>query len=182
MEEGQVHLSIDPHGPANNRQQACTWVGAFVYSHEKDENLFVGALRFKGEKLVLESKIANFVEVYGRRRPVEDIPKVTITFGPPVVNGTAARNPKAGSRLPQRRPRLRRHGSEGWIIGHYGGPTCCGSREEEGHAHRDEQVAQCWNCSTIPTFESLTTSESQPAQKASGSKDGNHDCEKHDET
>jgi hypothetical protein len=72
-----------------------TWVGAFVYSHDKDENLFVGALRFKGEKLVLDRKIANFVEVYGRRRPVADIPKVTVTFGPPVVNGTAARNVSA---------------------------------------------------------------------------------------
>ena len=40
-----------------------TWVGAFVYSHDRDENLFVGALRFKGENLVLERKVANFVEV-----------------------------------------------------------------------------------------------------------------------
>jgi hypothetical protein len=67
-----------------------TWVGAFVYSHEKDENVFVGALRFKGEKLILDRKIANFVEVYGPQRPVAEIPKVTITFGPPVVNGTVA--------------------------------------------------------------------------------------------
>ena len=37
----------------------CTWVGAFVYSHEKDENVFVGALRFKGEKLVLGRKGAS---------------------------------------------------------------------------------------------------------------------------
>ncbi|AMV23954.1 hypothetical protein VT84_06135 [Gemmata sp. SH-PL17] len=64
-----------------------TWVGAFVYSHEKDENVFVGALRFKGEKLALDRKVANFVEIYGNRRPVSEIPKVTITFGPPVVNG-----------------------------------------------------------------------------------------------
>ena len=70
-----------------------TWVGAFVYSHDKDENLFVGALRFKGEKLVLDRKVANFVEVYGRRRPVADIPRVTVTFGSPVVNGKAPRIP-----------------------------------------------------------------------------------------
>jgi len=78
-----------------------TWVGAFVYSHKKDENLFVGALRFKGEKLVLDRKVANFVEVYGRRRPVADIPKVTVTFGPPVVNGTAAKNPTAEAIYPK---------------------------------------------------------------------------------
>ena len=68
-----------------------TWVGAFVYSHEKDENLFVGALRFKGEKLILDRKVANFVEVYGPQRPVAEIPKVIVTFGPPVVNGTVAK-------------------------------------------------------------------------------------------
>lgn len=68
-----------------------TWVGAFVYSHEKDENVFVGTLRFKGEKLVLDRKVANFVEVYGRQRPAADIPKVTVTFGPPVVNGMPPR-------------------------------------------------------------------------------------------
>ncbi len=78
-----------------------TWVRAFVYSHDKDENLFVGALRFKGEKLVLDRKVANFVEVYGRRRPVADIPKVTVTFGPPVVNGKAPKNPTAEAIYPK---------------------------------------------------------------------------------
>jgi hypothetical protein len=79
----------------------CTWVEAFVYSHQKDEHVFVGALRFKGEQLVLDRKVANFVEVYGRRRPVADIPKVTVTFGPPVVNGKAARNPTAEANYPK---------------------------------------------------------------------------------
>jgi hypothetical protein len=68
-----------------------TWVGGFVYSHEKDENVFIGALRFKGEKLMLDGKIANFVEVYGRRRPVADIPKLTVTFAAPIINGVAAK-------------------------------------------------------------------------------------------
>lgn len=64
-----------------------TWVGVFVYSHEKDENVFVGALRFKGEDLVLDRKLASFVEVYGNRIPVGEIPKVTVTLGNLVVNG-----------------------------------------------------------------------------------------------
>jgi len=34
--------------------QPHTWVGAFVYSHESDENVFVGDLRFKNEKLTLD--------------------------------------------------------------------------------------------------------------------------------
>lgn len=84
--------------------QPFTWVGAFVCSDEQDENVFVGALRFKGEKLVLDRKVANFVEVYGRRRPVADIPKVTVTFGPPVVNGQAVPHPTADAVYPKNVP------------------------------------------------------------------------------
>jgi hypothetical protein len=81
--------------------QPYTWVGTFVYSHEKDENVFVGGLRFKGQKLVLDPKVANFVEVYGERRPLADIPRVTVTFSPPIVNGTIAKNPAAEAIYPK---------------------------------------------------------------------------------
>lgn len=67
-----------------------TWVGAFVFSHEKDENIFIGALRFKGDNLMLSHKIASFVEVYGQRKPVTEIPKFTVTFDDLRVNGKAA--------------------------------------------------------------------------------------------
>jgi hypothetical protein len=67
--------------------QPTTWVGAFVQSHAKNENIFVGALRFKGENLVLDHKIASFVEVYGPAIPVEEIPKLVVTFANPQVNG-----------------------------------------------------------------------------------------------
>ena len=53
----------------------------------KDENVFIGALRFPGEDLVLSRKVASFVEVYGQRIPVSEIPKVTVTFGNLAVNG-----------------------------------------------------------------------------------------------
>lgn len=78
-----------------------TWVGAFVHAHETNENLFVGALRFKGEKLLLDRKVANFIEIYGPRKPVADIPKLTVTFGPPVVNGKAAPAPTAEAIYPK---------------------------------------------------------------------------------
>ncbi|QDT28360.1 hypothetical protein Enr10x_37020 [Gimesia panareensis] len=68
----------------------CTWVGAFVKSHEKDESIFIGALRFKGDKLMLSPKIASFVEVYGARIPVTEIPRVTVTFNHLQVNGKPA--------------------------------------------------------------------------------------------
>ncbi|WP_169978413.1 DUF3472 domain-containing protein [Tautonia rosea] len=67
-----------------------TWVGAFVYSHERHENIFIGALRVPGENLVLKPSIANFVEIYGPLRPVSEIPELTVTFGPPVINGRPA--------------------------------------------------------------------------------------------
>ena len=78
-----------------------TWVGAFVYSHQKDENVFVGALRFKGDKLVLSRRVASFVEVYGRRRPVSEIPKVTVTLDNLRLNGKAVEKPTARADYPR---------------------------------------------------------------------------------
>jgi hypothetical protein len=67
-----------------------TWVGAFVYSHERDENIFVGALRFKGDKLMLEPEVAAFVELYGSKPALADIPRLTVTFNNLRVNGEPA--------------------------------------------------------------------------------------------
>ena len=78
-----------------------TWVGAFVYSHERDENIFIGALRFPGEDLVLSRSVANFVEIYGRVIPVEQIPQVTVTFSNPVVNGRPVKEAKAMAIYPE---------------------------------------------------------------------------------
>jgi hypothetical protein len=64
-----------------------TWVGAFVRSHDTNENIFIGALRFPAENLVLKRKIGSFVEVYGKQVPVEEIPRVVVTFGNLRVNG-----------------------------------------------------------------------------------------------
>lgn len=78
-----------------------TWVGAFVYSHEKDENIFIGALRFPGENLVLTRQVASFVEIYGRPIPVERIPKLRVTFGNLRVNGRAIEKPAATAIYPK---------------------------------------------------------------------------------
>lgn len=78
-----------------------TWVGAFVHSHEKDEHIFIGALRFKGDNLVLDRKIASFVEVYGKAIPVDEIPQVTVTFGNLRVNGEAVEAPPVEAIYPQ---------------------------------------------------------------------------------
>ncbi len=81
-----------------------TWVGAFVYAHELDENAFVGALRFPGKDLVLKRQLASFVEIYGRAIPVADIPRVTVTFANLKVNGKAVDRPAATAVYPARVP------------------------------------------------------------------------------
>ncbi|HWC88915.1 MAG TPA: hypothetical protein VG433_04650 [Pirellulales bacterium] len=78
----------------------CTWVGAFVYAHERDENVFVGALRFSGENLVLSRQLANFVEIYGEQKPVSAIPKLTVTLGNLQVNGKPVEKPTAHAVYP----------------------------------------------------------------------------------
>jgi hypothetical protein len=79
----------------------CTWIGAFVESKSTGENVFIGALRFKGENLVLNRRVANFVEIYGQRRPVADIPRLTVTFGNVRVNGEAVESATAKAVYPK---------------------------------------------------------------------------------
>jgi len=67
--------------PSGESAKKFNWVGLFIASHERQEERFVGALRFEGEKLMLGRNIASFVEVYGKRIPLEEIPDVTIDFG-----------------------------------------------------------------------------------------------------
>lgn len=81
-----------------------TWVGAFVYCHAKDENVFIGALRFPGENLTLGRKLASFVEIYGPAIPIQNIPKATITFGNLRVNGLPVENVRASAHYPPEVP------------------------------------------------------------------------------
>ncbi len=78
-----------------------TWVGAFLHSHEIGENIFIGALRFNADNLVLDRKIASFVEVYGNQIPVEQIPKLVVTFGNLKVNSKALELPTVEAIYPQ---------------------------------------------------------------------------------
>lgn len=66
--------------------QPGTWVGAFLDAHDRNETIFIGALRFPKTDLVLSRKAAGFVEVYGRRIPATEIPQVVVTFSNPRVN------------------------------------------------------------------------------------------------
>jgi hypothetical protein len=76
---------------------AHTWVGAYVRPAAGTE-IFVGALRFPGDGLRLGREVRNFVEIYGSPSPRSvEIPRVTVTFGPPVVNGRPS--PRASARV-----------------------------------------------------------------------------------
>jgi hypothetical protein len=81
-------------------EQAHTWVGCFVRSHEKDEEEYMGALRFEGEQLILKRGVAAFVEIYGRRQPIEKIPSLTVTFGDIRVNGKSIESRTARAHYP----------------------------------------------------------------------------------
>jgi hypothetical protein len=64
-----------------------TWVGCFVHDHQTDDHAFVGALRFEGEELELDDKVASFVEVYGAAIDPDRIPVVAVTFSNIRING-----------------------------------------------------------------------------------------------
>lgn len=84
--------------------QPHTWVGAFLFAHRSNENIFIGALRFPGENLTLAPKIASFVEIYGGRKPVAAIPKLEVTLGNLQVNGVPVEAPKATAIYPDKIP------------------------------------------------------------------------------
>ena len=74
-------------------------------------------------------KVASFVEIYGRRIPVEEIPKVTVTFGNPDGEREAGQEPSAHAIYPKRVARLRRRRGEGRCAGRHGGQAGRGSGE-----------------------------------------------------
>ena len=125
-------------------------------SHENDENIFVGALRFPGENLVLDSKVASFVENVRTADPGEGIPKVTVTFGDLRVNGTPVEKPSATAVYPKGIPDSPRPSSRtaSWSSksasrcrnGKNGGWSCCQrSGCETTMQHAADLVFACYN-------------------------------------
>ena len=104
VEEGEVYYRVVRMDEEERGGKPFTWVGVLVYSHARDENVFVGALRFKGDNLVLARQVASFVEVYGQRNPVDDIPKLTVTFGNLRVNEKPVKVMRADATYPKEVP------------------------------------------------------------------------------
>ena len=78
-----------------------TWVGAYVHSHAQKEDVFVGSLRFPGEDHRLARQLASFVEIYGPPRPVEEIPRLSVTLSDLRINGKPVARPTAIAEYPE---------------------------------------------------------------------------------
>lgn len=71
-----------------------SWVGYFIYDHQKDEQIYCGSLRFPGHDLKLGKNVAGFVEIFGARPDDHVIPQnMVITFSAPRVNGKEVSKP-----------------------------------------------------------------------------------------
>lgn len=67
-----------------------TWFHCLVRSHETGMTTWIGSLRFEGEGFTYWARHAAFIEVYATHPiPRAGIPRVTVTFGYPRINGRA---------------------------------------------------------------------------------------------
>ena len=91
-----------------------TWFACFLKDHDRDEEYRVGALRFEGERFAFNGRSTSFVEIYSTSKiPRSGVPRVDVTFEPPVVNGKAL-SPRSVSVY---HPRKGDRGSPSPIIG-----------------------------------------------------------------
>jgi tetratricopeptide (TPR) repeat protein len=72
-----------------NRAQEL-WVGAYVYSHQTKEELFVGALRFPGPTFDFAGNVGGMVEVYGNPEAFpKSLPSTEVSIGNVRINDKA---------------------------------------------------------------------------------------------
>ncbi len=105
-----VKMEVDRRPEGSN-----VWAGAYLYSHENDETLFIGALRFPGQALQLADQVCIFVELFDEPVRVRDIPELRITLGKPQVNGVPVSKPSIKAHYPPKVPACAdvvRHGDE----------------------------------------------------------------------
>ena len=72
------------------RTGTSVWVGCFVRDANKGDEEFIGALLFPTARPDLSPVISSFVEIYGQRKPLEKIPKLTISIDNWTINGLPA--------------------------------------------------------------------------------------------
>jgi len=86
--KGTYTYSIVKGDQETVKEQAHTWFHCLVRSHETDDTTYIGSLRFKGQDFTFWDRNAAFVEVYSTSKiPRSGIPRLTVTFGYPRING-----------------------------------------------------------------------------------------------
>ena len=83
--------------------QPVTWVGAFVYRTPRTKTCSSVPCGSRARTSSWPG-VASFVEVYGQRIPVGDIPKLTVTFGNLQVNGKPVKAAWAEAIYPKKVP------------------------------------------------------------------------------
>lgn len=94
--EKMVQIKGQPH----------TWFACYLIDHTRDKEHRVGALRFEGETFSFNGRSTSFVEIYATSKiPRSEVPKISVNFQPPIVNGTSLTSrsvsvyhPRAGDR------------------------------------------------------------------------------------
>ena len=65
-----------------------TWFACFLIDHDREQEHRVGALRFEGSTFAFNGRSTSFVEIYATSKiPFSAVPKLSVVFQPPVVNG-----------------------------------------------------------------------------------------------
>ncbi len=73
-----------------------TWFHCIVTTHATSAVTWIGSLRFEGSDFTFWNKNAAFVEIYSTQQvPSSNIPKATVTFSYPRINGAAPALKKA---------------------------------------------------------------------------------------
>lgn len=91
-----------------------TWFACYLSDHVRDKEHRIGALRFEGETFAFNGRSTSFVEIYATSKiPRSAVPKVSVVFEPPIVNGQTIR-PKVVSVY---HPRRGDRGSPSPVIG-----------------------------------------------------------------
>ncbi len=102
--KGKYTLKIVKMEVEKSPEGGNVWAGAFLYSHENDETLFMGALRFRGQALQLADRVCTFLELYDKPVRVRDIPALSVTLSNLQVNGVAVKKPVVNAYYPRQVP------------------------------------------------------------------------------
>jgi hypothetical protein len=77
-----------------------TWVQASVVRHDKHDEVFLGSLRFPGDRLMLSRQLSSYVEIYTPGRPLAETPRLSVTLQNLQINGKPVENLTALAEYP----------------------------------------------------------------------------------